>query len=174
MHEFEFTLTFALTGAKQEPEPYVEALAVAGCDDAIIGIGQKGRIALQFNRAANDALSAITSAISDVKSAIPNARLIESSPDLVGLTDIADLLGFSRQYLRKLETTKGNFPQPVHAGKTAIWHLATVLHWFETEQQKSVDFSVKEIASANMQINLAKELAQLEDSAQQKVTELAV
>ncbi|MCH8492724.1 MAG: DNA-binding protein [Idiomarina sp.] len=174
MKVFEFTLKFALPDAIKDPNTYVEALGEAGCDDAIIGIGQKGRLALQFSREADNALEAVTSAIHNVKQAIPNAKLIESAPDLVGLTDIADLLGFTRQYLRKLETTKGNFPQPMHAGKTAIWHLASFLEWYEAEQQKSVDLVIKEIAVANMQINIAKEWAQLDKAIQSDIASISV
>lgn len=174
MKEFEFTLKFSLPGSTQDPQGYVESLGEAGCDDAIIGIGQKGRLALQFTREANDAFTAVTSAINDVKSVIPNAKLIESTPDLVGLTDIANLMGVTRQYLRKLETTKINFPQPVHTGKVAIWHLSNFLQWYEVSQQKQVNMAIKEIASANMQINIAKEWAQLDHTTQSKISSLAL
>ena len=48
MKLFEFTLKFALPESTQDPSPYVDALGESGCDDAIIGVGQKGRIALQI------------------------------------------------------------------------------------------------------------------------------
>lgn len=162
MKLFEFTLKFALPESTQDPSSYVDALGESGCDDAIIGIGQKGRIALQFSREADNAMVAVTSAMHAVKQVIPEARLIESSPDLVGLSDIAQLLNFSRQYLRKLEITKPNFPNPVHTGKISMWHLSSFLRWYETEQKKPVDETIKEIATANMQVNLAKELAQFD------------
>ncbi|MEP0073161.1 MAG: DNA-binding protein [Marinomonas sp.] len=174
MKEFEFTLKFSFPDADQDPDEYVDALGEAGCDDAIIGIRQKGRVAFQFTREASDAFSAVTSAIQDVKSAIPHAKLIESTPDLVGLTDIANLMGVSRQYLRKLETTKMNFPQPVHSGKTAIWHLFSFLQWYEESLKKPVNLSIKEIASANMQINIAKEWAQLDHNTQSKMSSLGL
>lgn len=174
MKEFEFTLKFSLPVPTQDPQDYIDALGEAGCDDAIIGIAQKGRIALQFTREASDALSAVTSAIADVKSAILGAKLIESKPDLVGLTDIAELIGVTRQYLRKLETTKVNFPQPVHSGKFAIWHLSSFLQWYEESQNKQVNITIKEIASANMQINIAKEWAQLDHSIKSKMCSFAL
>jgi hypothetical protein len=174
MKEFEFTLKFALPDSTQDSQEYIEALGEAGCDDAIIGIGVKGRVALQFTREASDAFSAVTSEIQNVKSAIPDAKLIESTPDLVGLTDIAKLIGVTRQYMRKLETTKINFPQPVHSGKVAIWHLFNFLQWYEVSQKKQVNIAIKEIASANMQINIAKEWAQLDHSTQSKISSLAL
>lgn len=174
MKEFEFTLKFSLPDSAQDPQEYIESLGEAGCDDAIIGIGYKGRVALQFSREASDAFEAVVSAIKDVKNAIPDAKLVESGPDLVGLTDIAQLIGVSRQYLRKLETTKANFPQPAHSGKASFWHLSHFLKWYEETQNKPVDGSIKEIASANMQINIGKEWAQLDDSAQSKISSLTL
>jgi len=174
MKEFEFTLKFSLPVSSQNPQEHIEALCAAGCDDALIGVGQKGRVALQFTREASDAFSAVTSAINDVKRAIPDAKLVESTPDLVGLTDIAKLMGVTRQYLRKLETTKHNFPQPLHSGKVSIWHLSSFLNWYETTQQKQVDLAVKEVASVNMQINIAKEWAQLDQATQSRISSLAL
>lgn len=172
MKAFEFTVKFALPNSTQDPQEYIEALAEAGCDDAMIGIGEKGRVALQFTREAHDAFSAVTSAIEDVIRAIPGAKLVESTPDLVGLTDIAELIGVSRQYLRKLEITKANFPQPVHCGKVSLWHLSSFLQWYEVAQQSHVDKKVKDIASVNMQINIAKEWTRLDRDAQSKVSSL--
>lgn len=174
MNEFEFTLKFSLENPAQDPEEFLEALGAAGCDDALIGVAQKGRVALQFTREAEDAFAAVTSAIKDVKSAIPDAKLIESTPDLVGLSEIAKLMGVSRQYLQKLETTKYNFPQPVHSGKFAIWHLSSFLNWYEVAQQKQVNKAIKEIASANMQINIAREWGQLDRQTQSKISSLVL
>ena len=75
MKLYEFTLKLTLPDANQNAENYLAALAQAGCDDALIGIGQPGRIALQFSREANTAFAAITSAIKDVKTAIPRAKI---------------------------------------------------------------------------------------------------
>lgn len=79
MKEFEFTLKFALPDSGQDPQIYLAALNEAGCDDAIVGIGQKGKITLQFTREACDALKAVTSATDDVKVVIPEAKLLECS-----------------------------------------------------------------------------------------------
>lgn len=55
MKEFKFTLKFSLADDSTEPDVYIERLAEVGCDDAMIGIGKNGRIALQFNRQAENA-----------------------------------------------------------------------------------------------------------------------
>src|SRR5439155_384770 len=80
----------------------IERLGAAGCDDALVGIGQPGRIALEFTREAHSAEAALVSALTDVKRAIPSARLIEAAPDFVGLTDVAEVVGMTRQNMRKL------------------------------------------------------------------------
>jgi predicted DNA-binding transcriptional regulator AlpA len=60
----------------------------------------------------------------DVRSAVPGAWLIEVAPDLVGLTDVADIVGVSRQNMRKLmQTHPGSFPVPVHQGNSSIWRM---------------------------------------------------
>ena len=51
------------------------------------------------------------SALPHVKKAIRNAELIEVTPDFVGLTDVAELVGVSRQNMRKLMLGHpGTFP----------------------------------------------------------------
>jgi hypothetical protein len=92
MTEFDFTLKFALANINTDAENYVESLGKAGCHDALIGIGKKGRIAFQFCRQAKDASEAIFTAIKEIKSVIPDARLVEATPDLV--TDSVLLTSF--------------------------------------------------------------------------------
>jgi predicted DNA-binding transcriptional regulator AlpA len=173
MKEFDFTLKFAFSHINTEAEDYVELLGKAGCDDALIGIGKKGRIAFQFFREAKNASEAILTAIKEIKSVIPDARLIEATPDLVGVSDIAELLGFSRQNIRKLIHSL-TFPEPIHEGNFYVWHLAKVLHWFEQGQRKQIEPSLMEIANANMQLNIAKEFACLEPQFHAKISALMV
>src|SRR5436309_11045073 len=86
--EYEFELRFKLPTDDADADELVERLGEAGCDDALIGIGQPGRIALRFTREAESAKRAIVSALEDVKKVIPAAKLIEVGPDFVGLTDV--------------------------------------------------------------------------------------
>jgi len=170
MNEFDFTLKFGLTSTLLEPDAYIERLAEEGCDDALIGVGQSGRIALQFTRSAVNASDAILSAIKDVKRAISDAKLIEASPDLVGLSDIAEILGFSRQNIRKLMLKhRASFPAPIHEGKAALWHLYRVLTWLQQENRYSISEPLLDVAKANMQLNIAKEMANLDPSLQAEV-----
>ncbi|MEX0708325.1 MAG: DNA-binding protein [Woeseia sp.] len=157
MAQYEFTLRFALPAPETDPDKYLERLLADGCDDAIVGVGQHGRIALTFTRTAPRAIDALKSALSDVKRSIPDASLVEAAPDLVGLTDIAALLNFSRQNMRKLVLKGGpRFPQPVHEGKPAIWHLAQVLTWLRERDAYRINDELLDIANVNMQCNLLK------------------
>lgn len=160
--EYLFTLKFQLADEDRDHEQLVERLYEAGCDDAAIGIGQPGRIALTFAREATDAWSAIYTALSDVKRAIPTARLVEAGPDFVGLTDIADLAGVTRQNMRKLMLTHASqFPLPVHEGNPSVWHLSDVLNWLMSRGSYSIRADLADVAKSTKQVNLAKEAREI-------------
>src|SRR6266436_2430462 len=153
--EYEFELRFKLPTDEADADELVERLGEAGCDDALIGIGQPGRIALRFTRQAESARRAIVSALEDVKKVIPAAKLIEAGPDFVGLTDVADMLGMSRQNIRKLTLAHAaTFPAPVHEGSAAIWHLEAVLQWFRGKGGYNIGQEQIDVAHIAMQINL--------------------
>jgi hypothetical protein len=73
---FTFTLYYQLTPDESDIDELVDRMAEEGCDDALVGIGQPGRLALEFVREAPSADDAIEGAIEDVRRAVPNARLI--------------------------------------------------------------------------------------------------
>jgi len=156
--EYTFTLKYQLAEHDSDPDALVERLGAAGCDDALVGVGQPGRLALEFTREAGRAEDAMRSALADVKAAIPSARLVEVSPDLVGLTDVAELVKVSRQAMRKLMLThKATFPVPVHEGSASVWHLAEVLDWLRGRGGYEIDAAVLEAAKVALEVNLAKE-----------------
>lgn len=166
MRQYEFTLKFALERCDSDPEAFVERLLGEGCDDAIAGVGQRGRIALAFTRKADSAEEAMLTALADVRNVIPNARFVEATPDLVGLSDLGRLLGCSRQYMRKLlETAGAEFPLPVHDGKRPIWHLVSVLTWLAKERRRRIDTTLLDIAQVNMHCNLIREQSRLDQVA---------
>ena len=153
--EYIFTLKYQLADDDRDPEALVERLGEAGCDDALIGIGQPGRLALEFTREAENAEAAVCSALADVRSALPSARLIEVAPDLVGLTDVAEIVGVSRQNMRKLMIGHPeSFPPPVHEGASSLWHLCEVLSWMNGNGYE-IERALIETASTTMQANLA-------------------
>ena len=156
--EYIFTLKYQLSDHDYDPDDLGERLGAAGCDDALIGVGQSGRLALEFSREAESVEKAIHTALADVKNVTPSARLIEVSPDLVGLTDIADLVGVSRQAMRKLMLTHPDtFPLPVHEGSASIWHLAEVLDWLDSRGSYQIGTGVLEVARMALSVNIAKE-----------------
>lgn len=171
--EYEFTLKLKLAADDANADEVVERLGMAGCDDALVGIGQPGRIALDFTRNAESAQTAIISALKDVKSAIPEAKLIEVGPDFVGLTDVAELIGVTRQNMRKLMLTHtDSFPGAVHEGNTALWHLTHVLQWLNDRDGYRIEQSLLDVAHIAMQINLTKEANQLEPRVRREVRPL--
>ena len=173
MQEYEFTLRFTLPDSMEDPAIHVDRLAKAGCDDALAGVGQSGRLALDFLRSSNSALEAIASALAQVKKAIPGVSLVEVAPDFVGLTDVAEHLGVSRQYMRKLRVNNArDFPAAVHEGKTAIWHFYEVLLWLEKNKCYLVDDSLLDVAAAAMQLNLARERCRVDPGMQNVVRAL--
>jgi hypothetical protein len=170
--EYEFTLKIRLATADVDTDALVERLGEAGCDDALVGIGQPGRIALDFTRDAGSAEAAIVSALADVRRAIPDATLVEVCPDFVGLSDVAESVGVSRQNMRKLMLAHAaSFPMPIHEGSAAVWHLASVLKWLDARGTYHVERTLLEVACVAMQVNLAKESASLVPRFQREVRE---
>lgn len=171
--EYTFTLKYQPADDDGSADALVERLGEAGCNDALVGIGQPGRLALEFTREAVSAESAVRSALTDVRSAVPSARLIEVTPDLVGLTDVAEIVGVSRQNMRQLMLAhSGSFPAPVHEGSTSIWHLADVLAWLQAKGGYSLARDVLEVATVALQVSVAKEKQRLRRSASRELDAL--
>ena len=149
---YDFTLAFALSRNRSNPENCLDALYEAGCADALVGTGMPGSIALNFSRTANSAEDAIRQAVNDVLTAIPDAELIELKPDLVGISDIAELLGCSRQNIRNLaKGGNSNFPSPSVSGSVPLWHFYEVANWLLKNSRikikpKAEDVEVAKIA----------------------------
>lgn len=171
--EYEFTLKYRLAAADSDADELVERLGAAGCGDALVGIGQPGRIALDFSREARSAQAAVVSAMLAIKKAIPTARLVEVSPDSVGLTDIAELVGVSRQNMRQLSLAHAkNFPTPFHSGTVELWHLAHVLEWLKERGTYRIEQSLVDVAQVAMQINLVKESTLIQGEVRREVRNL--
>ncbi len=170
MSEYEFVLAFAVPQRAEDLDDLVERLGDSGCDDAVVGIGKRGRLALAFSREAATAAAALTSALADVRRAEPQARLIEASPDYVGLTDVAALLGVTRQNVRKLILEcRVPAPAPVHEGRPAIWRLAKLLAWLRDEKSYGVPPELLEVAATTLQLNLAVEARDADRVAQEEL-----
>ena len=98
--EYEFNLKFALPATHESVDELVDRLGAAGCEDALVGIGQAGRIALEFTRDAESAKSAVFSALAAVKAAISGAKFLAmtsiAGPDMAAgaspVHDVSDQL----------------------------------------------------------------------------------
>ena len=75
--EFDFRMRFKRGADPARLEELMERLGGAGCDDAVVGIGRQGYIALDFTREAQSESDAILSALRDVQRGVPNAELVE-------------------------------------------------------------------------------------------------
>lgn len=171
--EYSFTLRYQLGGEADDVDALLERLGAAGCTDALVGIGQPGRLALEFTREAASAEAAMHSALADVRRAAPSARLIEAAPDWVGLSDVAEIVGVSRQNMRKLMLAHpGSFPSPVHEGSAAIWHLADILVWLQAKGGYALTQSVCDVARQALHINLAREGQRLPPAAAKELQAL--
>jgi len=173
MQEYEFTLKFKLPDPGTDADIYIDALYESGCDDAIIGVGLRGLIGLDFIREAPSAYKAMFSAIQDVRKAIPQAELIEASPDFVGITDIAKLIGCSRQNVQKLVSKSNlNPPLAVYGGAQSVWHLLEFLTWLKESKGYKIDQSLLEIAKTTRNLNCIKESRRLDPEMQKQFQEL--
>ncbi|GAA4355563.1 DNA-binding protein [Variovorax defluvii] len=167
--EYEFTLKFKLGRSMPTDDEIMNSLASADCTDAFIGLGLPGYVSLEFTREAQSAEEAILSAVRDAQRGLPGAQLIEAGPDFVNLTDVANMLGMSRQNMRKLfEKHSVVFPAPVHAGTTVVWHLAPVL-MFLKERHYVVAPTVWDVAWTAMHINSAREKVLIEPGLAERV-----
>lgn len=157
MKEYSFTLKYRLPAEDAGHDAIVERLGEAGCTDALVGTGVAGRLALQFDREAGTAHDALLSALQDVKAAVPAAEFVEAGPDLVSASDIADLVGKSRQNIRKFMILNGDFPRPVHEGPSVtLWHLSDVLEWLEARKEYKLDVGLHDVARAAREVNVTK------------------
>jgi hypothetical protein len=154
MPEYPFLVRLRLPAPHPPLEWIEDRLALAGCTDALVGLGLPGRVALSFERQAESAERAIASALHDLQQALPKAELAEIEPDLVGLSDAADMVGVTRQNLRKLMLGyPDTFPLPVHQGSTAIWHVADLLDWLEEHQGYDIDTTLKTVSKVARRLN---------------------
>ena len=133
MNEYEFSLTYRLP-FDESGEKFINSLYDNGCDDAIVSVGNRGFVRLDFTRESTDAFHAIQSAHFNVKTAIPDAVFDKAGPYLLNLTELAFELGFTKQNIQKY--AKGGskkrvlFPSPVLTGKISYWYATDVFEWF--------------------------------------------
>ena len=142
MKTFEFSIV--ASGLDPEADGFADRFFDVGCDDATLSF-QKGRIVLDFARAAASLQGAIASAVEDVAKARAKVDRIEPDP-LVSLIDIAARSGLSRQaitHYAKGERAK-NFPAPMArvTADSSLWDWATVARWMFKNQKIDRDAAI--------------------------------
>ena len=162
MNEYTFELIFKLEHGEQSDQ-YLDAIYEAGCSDATILTGKVGYLGLSFFRKAKNAKNAIETAIVDVIKAIPHAHLEHAEPDLLNLSELAYLFGFSKQNMRKyargeISSINKEFPSPVITGKTSYWHAAEIAQWLNEQGVRKINDSEIELLFTIWSLNHANEL----------------
>jgi predicted DNA-binding transcriptional regulator AlpA len=156
MKSFDFSLRFRLPKGLSDPDEIVDRLGGSGCTDALVGLGLPGYVGLDFTREARTAANAMQTAIADVHRALPGTTLVEAAPDYVGLSEVAEVVGQSRQNIRKLMMRHHDrFPAPIHTGNPSLWHLAQVLD-FLADRNVGVPPAVADVARTAMRINASR------------------
>lgn len=153
MSTYEFEIHVALPKNVAIDFDIADRLFRAGCDDCVLGHGRPGRLTLMVDRAAESAEEAINSVLDNLAVAVPGASALEVTPDIVGLTDLAEIVGRTRQNMRVLLLGTTEAPAPMHVGSTALWHLAPVLEWLSAEKDYQIDPCLLQTARAAMRAN---------------------
>jgi transcriptional regulator with XRE-family HTH domain len=129
MNMYEFTVVSSCPDA--DIALLTERLFEAGCDDATVSL-QKGVAVIEFDREAKNFSHALSSAVSNVRSA--GVEVLHIAPDhLVSLSDIAARAGVSRaavsNYARGVRAT--DFPPPICrvTTDTPLWDWVDVARW---------------------------------------------
>lgn len=158
---FNFTLT--LSGVTRSTPELEDALFRAHCDDALICFYGTA-VYLDFDRESDTLEHAILSAIQDVESAPAlNARVESVDSVLVGLSDIAELTGVSRQAISLLKEGSrgaGQFPGPIQRlkGSSPLWRWQTVVEWLVGENRLDPQSPIVAHAQTLDSLNLALQL----------------
>ena len=151
---FEFTLLFRLPADAEPVNSYLDALFESGCSDALIGSGRAGYIALDFDREAPSADLAVTTAIENALDAIPDVQLVEVKPDMVGVSEVADIVGCTRQNVRLHIVGKKSAPAPLHSGGADIWHLVDLAPFLSENTPLRVPEGLRKVSVIAMRANL--------------------
>ncbi len=158
---FNFTLT--LSGVTSQTPGLEDALFAAGCSDALVCFYGTA-VYLEFDRDSTSFEQALLSAISDVESAETlNIRVESVDSTLVGLSDIAELIGVSRQAIALLKEGargSGQFPGPVQRvkGNSPLWRWKSVVEWLVAEKRIAADSPMVANAQLLDSLNLALQL----------------
>ena len=134
------SFTLLLDGIEDIGDDLEDALAAAGCTDALIG-KRNGLVFLDFDREGDSADKAILSAIRAVEGSKIGASVARIEPgDHVTQAEIARRTGRPRETVRLwIEGQRGpaGFPRPYSGvgGKSLVWSWVDVARWLSTHDR---------------------------------------
>ena len=137
MAVWDFTLI--VEGRDIASEEVFDALWEAGCDDALIG-QTNGVQYLDFDRDAETIEEAVASAVADTER-VPGLQVVRFvDSDLVGMSEIAERCGRTRESVRLLVTGArgpGQFPPPVNDPRRPhrLWRWSEVERWLTSRAE---------------------------------------
>lgn len=138
MANFEFDLIFALPKGDFDVFELSDAVFEAGFDDAVVGTGQAGLLAVAIEAEGEDAESVIVRAARLILQYLPKGcALREVRPDLVSLADVAKKLNIKRQALQKRE-----MPAPALSGYYRITEVAELIVSQVTHGRRRARFDI--------------------------------
>jgi predicted DNA-binding transcriptional regulator AlpA len=127
----EFEFIFVVDGVSVDHDQ-ATAILTNGFDGVLSS--SRGRTRYAVSSTGVDCLDAAATLVSRLASALPALRVLHLDPDLVGIPDIAQRTGHSRQNV--LQWTNGQrngsraFPAPEGtAGRSLVWRWAEVNDW---------------------------------------------
>jgi len=156
-NEQAYSFVLLLEGVDEVTPNIEDALAAAGCTDALLG-KRNGRVYLDFDRSASSAEDAVLSAIRDAESAGIGARVLRVEPDdIVSQAEIARRAQLSREAVRLLiEGQRGSadFPRPYSgiSSRSLLWRWVDVAQWL-CKHKRIQDERIVLMAEAVTQIN---------------------
>ena len=127
--EYEFVLV--VDGVPTEDDE-----AVAILTDAFDGVlsWNRGLYRLAVSGTGRDSYEAASRLVSRLTAALPGLKIVRLDPELVGISDIAQRIGHSRQNVQQWVNGERNgsrpFPAPEGcAGRSLVWRWADVNEW---------------------------------------------
>ena len=161
-NEKEYDFTLILTGITPDTEDVEDKLIEAGCDDATLAF-RSGRPVLTFSRRSKTLLSAIISAILDVRKAGIGADVLRvETCNLVTISEIARRSGRHRQVVHQYmrgQRGPGGFPGPVcELGPGHwLWRWCEVAYWMYTH-----DMIKEELLQESREIEIVNGVLEME------------
>ena len=127
--EYEFVLVVAGVSIDDDE-------AVATLVDAFDGVlsWNRGLYRLAVSDTGRDGYEAASRLVTRLAAALPGLRVVRLDPELVGISDIAQRIGHSRQNVQQWVNGERNnsrpFPAPEGcAGRSLVWRWADVNEW---------------------------------------------